>query len=167
MSLVTLWEEEIWKYKGTPEVSVARKDHMKTQWKDSHLQPLGKAAEETKPFDISVAQSCPTLCNPMDCSIPGFPVHHQLPELALTHVHWVGDAIQPSHPQPVDTLTLNFQPLQLWENKFLFFKPLVCGICYGISSKLMKPLVANTGDFPHGPVAKTLCSQCRGTGFNP
>ena len=46
----------------------------------------------------SVAQSCPTLCNPMDCSITGFPVHHQLPELAQTHVHWVGNAIQPSHP---------------------------------------------------------------------
>ena len=37
-------------------------------------------------------------CDPMDCSTPGFPVHHQLPELAQTHVHWVGDAIQPSHP---------------------------------------------------------------------
>ena len=46
----------------------------------------------------SVAQSCLTLCNPMDCSTPGFLVHHQLPELAQTHVHWVSDAIQPSHP---------------------------------------------------------------------
>ena len=46
----------------------------------------------------SVAQSCPTLCNPMDCSMPGFSVHHQLPELAHTRVHRVGDAIQPSHP---------------------------------------------------------------------
>ena len=42
----------------------------------------------------SVAQSCPTLCNPRDCSAPGLPVHHQLPELAQTHVHRVGDAIQ-------------------------------------------------------------------------
>ena len=49
------------------------------------------------PFS-SVAQLCPTLCNPMDCSMPGIPVHHQLPELAQTHVHRVGDAIQPSHP---------------------------------------------------------------------
>ena len=39
-----------------------------------------------------------TLCDPMDCSTPGFPVHHQLPEVAQTHVHGVGDAIQPSHP---------------------------------------------------------------------
>ena len=46
---------------------------------------------------ISVTQSCTTLCNPMDCSTPGFPVHQQLPELAQTHVHWVSDAIQPSH----------------------------------------------------------------------
>ena len=46
----------------------------------------------------SVAQMCPTLCNSMDCSMPGFPVHHQLPELAQTHVYRVGDAIQPSLP---------------------------------------------------------------------
>ena len=46
----------------------------------------------------SVAQSCPTLCDPMDCSTPGFPVHHQLPELTQTHVHRVGDAIDPGHP---------------------------------------------------------------------
>ena len=46
----------------------------------------------------SVAQSCLTLCDPMDCSMPGLPVHHQFPELAQTHVHHVGDAIQPSHP---------------------------------------------------------------------
>ena len=46
----------------------------------------------------SVTQSCPTLCNTMDCSTPGLPVHHQLPELAQTHVHRVGDAIQPSFP---------------------------------------------------------------------
>ena len=46
----------------------------------------------------SVTQSCTTLCNPMHCSTPGFPVHHHLPELAQTHVHRVGDAILPSHP---------------------------------------------------------------------
>ena len=46
----------------------------------------------------SVTQSCPTLCNPMDCSTPGLPVHHQLPEFTQTHVHGVSDAIQPSHP---------------------------------------------------------------------
>ena len=46
----------------------------------------------------SVAQSCPTLCNPMNCSTPGLPVHHQLLEFTETHVHRVSDAIQPSHP---------------------------------------------------------------------
>ena len=46
----------------------------------------------------SVSRSCLTLCDPMNCSMPGFPVHHQLPELAETRVHWVSDAIQPSHP---------------------------------------------------------------------
>ena len=46
----------------------------------------------------SVAQSCPTLFNPMDCNTPCLPVHYQLLELAQTHVHWIGDAIQPSHP---------------------------------------------------------------------
>ena len=48
----------------------------------------------------SIAQSFPALCNPTDCSMPGFPVHCQLPEFTRTHVHWVGDAIQPSHPLP-------------------------------------------------------------------
>ena len=46
----------------------------------------------------SVAQSCPTLCDPMNCSTPGLPVHHQLPDFTQTHVHRVGDAIQPSDP---------------------------------------------------------------------
>ena len=46
----------------------------------------------------SVTQLCLTLCDPMDCSLPGLSVHHQLPEFTQTHVHWVGDAIRPSHP---------------------------------------------------------------------
>ena len=46
----------------------------------------------------SVTQSCPTLCDPMNRSTPGLPVHHQLLEITQTHVHWVSDAIQPSHP---------------------------------------------------------------------
>ena len=54
-------------------------------------------ADESVQFS-SVAQSCPTLCDPMNGSTPGFPVHHQLPESIQTHVHRVDDAIQPSHP---------------------------------------------------------------------
>ena len=46
----------------------------------------------------SVSQTCPILCNPMGCSTPGFPIPHQLPDLAETQVHWVGDTIHPSHP---------------------------------------------------------------------
>ena len=46
----------------------------------------------------SFAQLCPTLCDPTDCSKPSLPIHHQLPEFTQTHVHWVSDAIQPSHP---------------------------------------------------------------------
>ena len=61
------------------------------------------SGEKKKKIDtrisVQLSQSCPTLCNPMDCSMPGFPFHHQLPELTQTHVHWVGGAIQPSHPQ--------------------------------------------------------------------
>ena len=49
-------------------------------------------------YCCSVTQSCPALCNPMDCSMPGFPVLHYLPEFAKTHVHWVNNVIQPSHP---------------------------------------------------------------------
>ena len=62
-----------------------------TQW-TSRLRPY--------PQFSSVALSCPTLCDSMDCSMLGFPVHHQLLELAQIHVHRVGDAIQPSHPLP-------------------------------------------------------------------
>ena len=53
---------------------------------------------QDKPQFSSVAQSCPTLCDPMDSSMPGLPVRHQLPEITQTYVHWRGDAIQPSQP---------------------------------------------------------------------
>ena len=60
----------------------------------------------------SVAQSCLTLCDPMECSMPGLPVHHQLPKLAQTHVHRVGDAIQPSHPLSSLSLAFNLSQHQ-------------------------------------------------------
>ena len=63
----------------------------------------------------SVAQLCPTLCDRMNYSIPGLPVHHQLPEFTQTHVHWVSDAIQPSHPlssPSPPTLTLHLSQHQ-------------------------------------------------------
>ena len=54
-----------------------------------------------------VAQSCPTLCDPVNCSTPGLPVHYQLPESTQTHVHQIGDAIQPSHPLSSPSLAPN------------------------------------------------------------
>ena len=58
----------------------------------------------------SVTQSCQTLCDPMDCSTPGFPVYYQIPELAQPHVHRVSDTIQPSHPLPPLLLLLQSFP---------------------------------------------------------
>ena len=73
------------------------------------LAPPGKSSKYMLPIIMSitysvqfssVAQSCPTLCDPMNHSTPGLPVHHQLPEFTQTHVHRVSDAIQPFHPLP-------------------------------------------------------------------
>ena len=68
----------------------------------------------------SVTQSCPTLCDPVNCSTPGLPVHHQLPEFTQTHVHRVGDAIQPSHalssPSPPAPNPSQPQGLFQWVN---------------------------------------------------
>ena len=65
----------------------------------------------------SVAQSCLTLCDPMNRSMPGLPVHHQLPEFTQTHVHWVGDAIQPSHPLSCVLLTSIFTNIGVFSNE--------------------------------------------------
>ena len=68
----------------------------------------------------SAAQPCQTLFDPMDCSRPGFPVHHQLPELAQTHVHWVGNAIQPSHLilcHPLRFLPLVLPSIRVFSNE--------------------------------------------------
>ena len=61
-------------------------------------EPPGKPLLTRSDQIRSVAQSCPTLCDPMNRSMPGLPVHHQLPEFTQTHIHRVSDAIQPSHP---------------------------------------------------------------------
>ena len=63
-------------------------------------------------FCCSVTQSCPTLCNPMDCSMPGLPVPHHLPKFAQVHVHCIGDAIQPSHPLMPSSSALNLSQHQ-------------------------------------------------------
>ena len=70
-----------------------------------HQNPKGRAGAAFHSFQIkpglccsSVAKSCPNLCDPMDCSMPGFPIVHHLPEFAQTHVHGLSDDIQSSHP---------------------------------------------------------------------
>ena len=82
------------------------------------LKEVGKT---TRPFRYqfsSVTQSYLTLCDPMDCSMPGLPVHHQLLEITQTDVHWVGDAIQPSHslssPSPPSLNLSQHQGLVKW-----------------------------------------------------
>ena len=62
------------------------------------LEPVAISFSKRNYQFSSVAQSCPTLCDPMNCNTPGLPVHHQLSEFTETHVHRVSDAIQPSHP---------------------------------------------------------------------
>ena len=64
----------------------------------SILEGIGDLETQTSVQFSSVAQSCPTLCDPMNCSTPGLPVHHQLPEFTQTHVHQVGYTIQLSYP---------------------------------------------------------------------
>ena len=101
---------------GEETASQSRRENRKSAWRrrwqpppvflpgEAHGQrtlagysPRGRKESDAVRFS-SVAQSCLTLWDPMDCSTPGLPVHHQLPECTQTHVHWVGDAIQPSHP---------------------------------------------------------------------
>ena len=68
----------------------------------------------------SVTQSCPTLCEPMDCSTPGLPIHHPILELTQTHVHWVSDAFQPSHPLLSHPLILSpsiFPSIRIFSNE--------------------------------------------------
>ena len=66
----------------------------------------------------SVTQSCPTLCDPMNCSTPGFSFHHYLPEFPQTRVHWVSDAIQPSHPlSSASPLALSFSQIRVFSRE--------------------------------------------------
>jgi len=75
--------------------------YMALQWKKKPSHVLGMPHSEFLVLACgcrSVLQLCLTLCDPVDCSMPGLPVPHFLPEFAQVHVHWVGEAIQPSHP---------------------------------------------------------------------
>ena len=95
--------------------------------KPGMLQSMGVAKSETWLSDwatttwkVLVAQSCLTLCNPMSCSTLGFPVLHYLQEFAQTHVHWLGDAIQLSHPPSSSSA------FSLFQHQGLFYKPALC-----------------------------------------
>ena len=86
---------------------------------ETQIWPLGQEnlLENGMAQFSSVAQSCPTFCDPMDCSTSGSTVHHQHPEFAQTHVHRVGDAIQPSHP-----LSSHFPPAFNLSQHYHLFK---------------------------------------------
>ena len=90
--------EALHQQKQDQELTVAQ--IMNSLLPNSHLnwRKSGTPLDQSVQFS-SVAQLCPTLCHPMNSSTPGLPVHHQLPEFTQIHVHWVSDAIQPSHPR--------------------------------------------------------------------
>jgi len=83
---------------GLQDGAATIENSMKVSQKTKHRVTILSSNPTPRHQFSSVAQSCPTLCDPMNRSTPGFPVHCQLPEFTQTHVHRVGDAIQPSHP---------------------------------------------------------------------
>ena len=99
----------------------------------------------------SVTQSCPTLCDPMNHSTPGLPVHHQLSESTQIHVHWVGDAILPSHPlsPPFSSCPQSFPALGSFQMSQLFTSG---GQSIGVSASV-SVLPVNTQDW--SPLAWT------------
>ena len=96
--------------------------------------------------------SCVWLCNTTDCSMPGLPVHHQLPEFTQTHVHWVGDAIQPSHPLSSPSPALN-----LSQHQGLFINESVLHIGWPKSRRRgYNPWLGNRFHVPQGNGAHVL-----------
>ena len=84
---------------------------------DPEIQICDSSPGHSDVFSL-VTQSCPILCNPKDCSMPGLPVHHQLLELTQTHVHRVNDAIQPSHPLSSPSLPVfNLPSIKVFSSK--------------------------------------------------
>ena len=108
----------------------------------------------------SVTQSCPTLCDPMDHSTPGLPVHHQFPESTQTHVHWVGDAIQLSHPVIAFSSCLQSFPASgYFQMRQLFASG---GQSIGVSA-LASVLPVNTQDW--SPLGWTGCTFLQSKGL--
>ena len=112
LNLKAAWQ--LWKYTFSLTYSF-----LQQKYKEHHYMPATQVHELRSVQFSSVAQSCPILFDPMGSTTPGFPVHHQLPELAQAHVYQVGDAIQPSHllscPSPPTTFNLSqHQDLFQW-----------------------------------------------------
>ena len=105
LSMSRLWAEATWEHSKKVVVCKSKRvTHASTLISDFHPPDVWENKfllfKPPRLFVFcSVAQSFPTLCDPMDCSTPAFPVLHYLLWFAQTHVHWVGDAIQPTHPQ--------------------------------------------------------------------
>ena len=109
-------------------------------WKDSAFSHCPFIGDQFS----SVTQSCLTLCDPMNCSTPGLPVHHQLPESTQTHVNWVGDAIQPSHPlSSPSPPALNVSSIRSFQMSHLFVSG---GQSIGVSAST-SVLPVNTQDW--------------------
>ena len=119
-----------------------------------------------------VTQLCPTLCDPMDCSTPEFPVLHYLPEFAPTQVHWVSHAIQPSQFLPLNSSKISV--ITLWgiwetkENKFLACQPLTQSTFYFCVFSFHSMLNTYASYFyvhRYGFIQKILLDSCYGCGF--
>jgi len=117
--------KKLWYMYTTEYYSVIKRDECESvelRWMNLELVLQSEVSQKEKnKYQItSVAQSCPTLCDPMNCSMPGLPVHHQLPEFTQTHVHRVSDAIQLSHPlsspSPLAPNPSQHQSLLQWVN---------------------------------------------------
>ena len=124
-------EKEEWSWRHQPSwlqiilQSYTYQDSMVLAQKQKYRPKQQDRKPRNKPTHLSVqfssiAQSCPTLCNPRNRSMPGLPVHHHLPEFTQTHVHRVSDAIQPSHPRsppsPPAPNPSQHQSLSQWVN---------------------------------------------------
>ena len=91
----------IWSRGGSTKIGLPVREQLEQagrEWTKAWTESVQGMGRRREAQFSSVTQSCPTLCDPMNRSTPGLPVHHQLPEFTQTHVRRVGDAIQPSHP---------------------------------------------------------------------
>ena len=108
------------------EIKLLRSQRRVHTWCETDAERLGRTltmfpAKSSVQFS-SIALSRPTLCNPMDCSKPGFPVHHHLLKLSQSHVHWVGDAIEPSHPLSSPLLLPSvFPSIRVFSNESILY----------------------------------------------